>query len=57
MDYIIKGTAEVGRETLPFEKEVEAESKKHAREIIYSIYGSKHGINRSKVNIEKIEEK
>ncbi len=57
MEFTIKGTAEVGRETLPFEKEIEAETEKHAKDVLYSMYGSKHGVNRSKVNIEKIEEK
>ena len=57
MEFIITGKAEIGREELPFEKEVEAKSEKHAEEVLYSMYGSKHGISRANVEIEKIEEK
>lgn len=55
MNFTIKGKAKVGRETLSFEKEIEAESEKHAEEVLYSTYGSKHGISRANIEIEKIE--
>ena len=57
MKFNITGKAEIGRETLPFEKEVEASSEKHAEEVLYSMYGSKHGVARANVEIEKIEDK
>ncbi len=56
MKFKIQGAAEVGRETLPFEKEIEAKTEKHAKDVVYSIYGSKHGVSRSKIEINSIEE-
>lgn len=54
MKFTIKGEAKVGRKNLPFKKEVEADSEKHAEDVIYSTYGSKHGIARANVEIKEI---
>ncbi|MDY6770408.1 MAG: 50S ribosomal protein L18Ae [Candidatus Nanohaloarchaea archaeon] len=56
MQYTVTGEADMGRETQPFEKEIEAESEDHAREIIYSEFGSKHGASRANVTIDSVEE-
>ncbi|MFB6292206.1 MAG: 50S ribosomal protein L18Ae [Candidatus Nanohaloarchaea archaeon] len=54
--YKFSGEIEQGRGTNPFEREVEAESLKHAREKIYSSLGSEHSVPRSKIEIEESEE-
>ncbi len=55
--YSVKGKADMGRETQPFDKEIEAESEKSAEEKVYSFFGSKHSISRANVEIESLEEK
>ncbi|MDY6789094.1 MAG: 50S ribosomal protein L18Ae [Candidatus Nanohaloarchaea archaeon] len=54
-EFIVSGTAELGRESQPFEKEIEAESEKDAEDRVYSMFGSKHGISRANVRIESLE--
>jgi len=56
MQYTVTGKAEMGRGTQPFEKEVEAESDDHARERVYSEFGSKHSLSRANVHINSVEE-
>lgn len=41
----------MGREVQPFDKEVEAESEKHARDKLYAELGSKHSVPRSSIKI------
>ncbi|OKY79204.1 MAG: Ribosomal protein L20A [Candidatus Methanohalarchaeum thermophilum] len=56
MNYEIKGTFNMGlNRNQKFKKEVEAENDEYAREKIYSILGSKHGVKRSKIQINSIE--
>ncbi|MFB6209431.1 MAG: 50S ribosomal protein L18Ae [Candidatus Nanohaloarchaea archaeon] len=50
--YTFSGKIDLGREKPEFEREVEAESEKHAREKLYSELGSEHSIGRGKIHIE-----
>ncbi|MFB6213838.1 MAG: 50S ribosomal protein L18Ae [Candidatus Nanohaloarchaea archaeon] len=50
------GSIEQGRGENPFEREVEAESLKHARDQLYAELGSEHSVTRSKITIEEEEE-
>lgn len=54
--YRFTGKIQLGRENHPFEREVEAESEKQAEDNLYSQLGSEHSINRSKIEVEDIEE-
>jgi len=53
-----KATGEVdyGKKKTSFDKTVEAGSKSHAEDIVYSEIGSKHGLTRGKITIESLEE-
>ncbi|MCJ7428879.1 MAG: 50S ribosomal protein L18Ae [Candidatus Nanohaloarchaeota archaeon QJJ-5] len=55
MSFNASGTIDLGKETQPFEREVDAESEDHARELIYSQLGSEHGISRANIEIESVE--
>lgn len=50
------GKIDTGRRTTAFEREVEANSLKHAEEKIYSQLGSEHSVDRSKIEIDESEE-
>ncbi|MEF8880616.1 MAG: 50S ribosomal protein L18Ae [Candidatus Nanohaloarchaea archaeon] len=54
--YEFSGKVEMGRETQPFTHEVEAETKKHAKDIIYAELGSKHSVPRSSIELDESEE-
>jgi len=54
--YSFSGKVQLGREEQPFNREVEAESLKHAREKLFSSLGSEHSIPRGKISIEDEEE-
>jgi large subunit ribosomal protein LX len=53
-----KATGEVdyGKKKTSFDKTVEAGSKSHAEDIVYSDIGSKHGVTRGKIEIDTLEE-
>jgi ribosomal protein L20A (L18A) len=51
--YRFSGELDQGRLETPFEKEVEGESLKHAREKLYSQLGSEHSVTRGKIEIEE----
>ena len=55
-NYTFTGKIVLGRETQPFEREVEAESLKKAEDVLYSQLCSEHSISRSKIEIEESEE-
>lgn len=38
----------------PFHHEVEAQSEKHAREKTYALFGSRNGLLRTAISIEKV---
>jgi len=54
--FTVTGNADLGKYEQPFEQVVDAESEDHAREQIKSRFGSKHGISRSNVRIESLEQ-
>jgi len=54
--YRIKGKFVLGSEIQKFTKELKGTSNKDIEEKIYSHFGSKHGLNKSQINIEDIEE-
>lgn len=54
--YSFSGEISLGKGVQPFEREVEAETMKHAEDKLYSQLCSEHSINRSKLDIEEQEE-
>lgn len=56
MSFIVSGEADLGKETQPFEREIDAESEDHARDLVYSQLGSEHGISRANVRIDSVEQ-
>ena len=52
----IKGSFVMGSETQVFTKEFRAVKEEDLYEKLYSIFGSKHGIKRSQIKIDSIEE-
>lgn len=51
----VKGYVNIKGTKKPFEIEIDAKSKKHAEELIYSHFGAKNGLKRNAVSIESIE--
>jgi len=56
MTYEFSGEVELGYDTQPFSREIDAESEKHARDKLYSQLGSEHSIGRDKINIDEEKE-
>lgn len=56
MAFTVTGKAELGKETQSFEREIEAESKDHARDLVYSQLGSEHSISRANIQIKSVEQ-
>ncbi|MDR0911732.1 MAG: 50S ribosomal protein L18a [Methanobrevibacter sp.] len=54
--YRINGRFTMGNDSQIFVKELKAIKEEDIYQKIYSEFGSKHGINRNQINIEKIEE-
>lgn len=54
--YSFSGKIQLGRENHPFEREVEAESMKQAKDTLFAQLGSEHSVNRSKIEVESSEE-
>ncbi len=54
--YSFSGKIQLGREEQPFTREVEAESRKHAKDKVYAELGSKHSVPRSGIEIDEQEE-
>ena len=54
--YRVKGRFVLGSEVQVFTKEFRAVKEEDIEEKIYSIFGSKHRINRNQIKIESIEE-
>jgi large subunit ribosomal protein LX len=54
MQYSVKGSFRMGRNVMPFTKTVTAENKDDAKELIYSLLGSKHKAKRTAINIDAI---
>lgn len=54
--YSFSGKITQGRGTQPFERTVEADSMKHARDRLYSELCSEHSVKRTKIEIEEESE-
>lgn len=52
----IEGWFKKNRERLDFIKEIVANSRERAIEILYSDIGSRHGVKRNLINISEVEE-
>jgi len=48
------GTFLMGEKIQPFSKEVAAKDQNEAKELVFSIMGSKHNVKRFRIDIEKI---
>jgi ribosomal protein L20A (L18A) len=55
MKFSVYGKITLGKLERKFTKEIEAPSESAAKQKIYGHFGSVNGLNRKKVNIEKIE--
>ncbi len=53
--FTITGKIKLQGKERVFEKEVEAESEKHAREKVYALFGSQSGLKRTNVKIESVK--
>ena len=56
MKYSVSGNIKMGSEKRSFTKTVEAKSENDAKEKVFSLFGSMNGLQRSMVNIEKVEQ-
>jgi len=55
--FLISGTFKMGlKNTQPFEKQIQAKDKESAKELLYSLIGSKHSCPRRFIKLTKIEE-
>lgn len=54
--FIVKGTFKAGKDWEKYTKNVESQNEKNAREKVFSIFGSKHGIKRYQVKIDSVTE-
>ena len=52
--YLVCGSSGRGSSARPFEKQVDAESEKLAREDVYALLGSNGGIKRSAIVISSV---
>jgi large subunit ribosomal protein LX len=55
-DFMVKGTFKAGHKWENFTKNVKSQNEKNAREKVYSLFGSKHGIKRSFISIDSVNE-
>ena len=53
--FLVTGNIGTGKSGRPFEKLVDAQSEKMAREHVYSLFGSNAGLKRSSVKISSVE--
>lgn len=56
MDFIVKGSFKAGLKWERFTKKLTSQNKKNASEKAYSLIGSEHGLKRSFIKIEAVEE-
>ncbi len=55
MKFRISGEIKIGSEQRKFTKEVEAQTENHAKELVYSLFGSHSGIKRTNVKMTEIK--
>ena len=56
MNFVVKGKFKAGTNWEKFTKKVESQNEKNATDKVYSVFGSKHRIKRSQIQIESISE-
>jgi len=56
MNFIVKGTFKAGQKWERFTKKITCPNKNNASEKAYSLIGSEHGLRRSLIKFESIEE-
>lgn len=54
--FIVTGKFKAGNSWEKFTKKIESQNEKNATDKTYSIFGSKHGIKRSQIQIESVAE-
>ena len=52
--FAIRGQYQVRGKWEPLHKEIEAENESVAREHMLALFGSKHGLKRTQVNLEEV---
>jgi len=58
-EFIVNGrfrTERVGKNWRPFSKVVESHNENNARELVYSLLGSEHGLKRNLIRIDEVNE-
>lgn len=55
MKFTISGEMNLHGETRRFTKEIEAKSESAARELVFALLGSQHGLSRAKIKIVEIK--
>ena len=55
-NFVVKGKFKAGNTWENFTKKIESQNEKNATDKVYSVFGSKHGIKRSQIQIESIAE-
>ncbi len=53
--YTVQGTFYIGQKWHPYEKTVTAPNEKVAAERIYTVFGSKHRLNRQEIRVEQVK--
>lgn len=56
MSYTVSGMFRAGKGEQPFERSVEAESEKHAEDLVVSQLASEHSISRANIDIDDISQ-
>jgi large subunit ribosomal protein LX len=55
-NFVVKGKFKAGSNWEKFTKNVESQNEKNAKDKVYSVFGSRHSIKRSQIQIESIIE-
>lgn len=55
MKFVVNGEMDLGGEVRRFSKEIEAKSESAARDGIWKLFGSQHGLKRNKINIIEVK--
>ncbi len=55
-NFVVKGKFKAGSNWEKFTKNVESQNEKNAKDKVYSVFGSRHSIKRSQIQIESIVE-
>lgn len=54
MKFTVSGVISLGISSRKFSKEIEAKTKNHAKELVYSLFGSKNGTKRNNIKITDV---